>query len=384
MLGSIVLVFITRVIDQQLMVNANLPDWWLAKPGVGVPIATQIASAALSFLAIVFSISLVALQLANQQYSPRVLSIFERAKTTKITLSLFIATFVYSLLLMIELLRAKAEEVSIISLLTNLVLVFACLIAFIVFMRSIMLMIRVTNIITTITDNTSESIEDNIPLKEDCVDCQAISPEDPIQVIRYIRLPNALFTKRYDYGVLRAIEHSLLVEFAADHDCVLRILPRLGEYINEGDPVVEVYGDRKVNPEDVLSGIYVEPERAIFQDPAYGIRMLVDIALQALSPAVNAPTTAYQVILRLSYLLTMVAQRPPFTGIFADDDNQICLIVPAPSWEELIDLAFTEIIYYGKEDPQTRLSLLTTFEYLIGKVPAVYQPPLMEKRACIE
>ena len=384
MLGAIVLVYITRVIDLNLMANANLSDWWLAKPGVGVPIATQIASSALSFLAIVFSISLVALQLANQQYSPRVISIFERSGTTKITLSLFIGTFVYSILLMIELLRSKAEEVTIISIITNLVLVFACIVAFIFFMRSVMLMIRVTYIITAIADSTRDSIEDNIPFENDCVDCQVVSLDEPIQVIHYIRPVNHnIFLKRYEHGVFRALEHSELVQIAAQHNCVLRVLPRFGDYVNAGDPVVEVYGERKLNPHKVLKAIYVEPERAIFQDPPYGVRMLVDMALQALSPAVNAPTTAYQAILRLTNILAMIAQRPEHNGVFADDDNQVRLMYSVFSWEEYVDLTFAEIILYGKDDLQTRRSLAASFDYLLNKVPDVYRPALEEMKASV-
>ena len=384
MLGAIVLVFITRAIDLNLMANANLSNWWLAKPGVGVPIATQIASSALSFLAIVFSISLVALQLANQQYSPRVISIFERSGTTKITLSLFIGTFVYSILLMIELLRSKAEEVTTISIITNLVLVFACIVAFIFFMRSVMLMIRVTYIITAIADSTREAIENNIPFKEDCVDCPAVFLEKPLQVIRYTRQSNNnIFVKRYEHGVFRALEHSELVQIAAQYNCVLRVLPRFGDYINDGDPIVEVYGERELNPHKVLKAIYVEPERAIYQDPPYGVRMLVDMALQALSPAVNAPTTAYQAILRLTNILDMIGQRPEHSGVFADEDNLVRLLYPVYNWEEYVDLTFSEIILYGKDDLQTRRSLATSFDYLLNKVPAAYRPALEAMKASI-
>ena len=134
LLGSILLVRILRQVDLYLLANVDLPDWWMVKASIGVTITTLVASSVLSFLAIVFSISLVALQLANQQYSPRVITIFEQSPTTKIALSLFIATFVFSFMLMTEILRTSLERISIASLFVNFLLIFACLFVFIIFM----------------------------------------------------------------------------------------------------------------------------------------------------------------------------------------------------------------------------------------------------------
>ncbi|MCJ7658891.1 MAG: DUF2254 domain-containing protein [Anaerolineales bacterium] len=378
MLGSIVLVMITRQVDIYLLVRTDVPRWWMAQASIGITISSLVASSVLSFLAIVFSISLVALQLANQQYSPRVISIFEDSNSTKVALSLFIATFVYSFLLLFEVLRTRFEQITIVSLLTDVVLIFACLIVFIVFMKSIMLMIRVTYIITIIAKNTREAIDDNLPPEGAYVECQAISLVQPIQVIRYACPRGTLYSRRYEHGVLKALDRSALVKIASNHKCVFRVLPQYGDYINEGDPIVEVYGESKVQPEQVLKAVYVAPERGVNQDPAYGVRMLVDIALQALSPAVNAPTTAHQVIGRLTNLLAFVAQRPPQTGAFADENNQLRLLQPVRTWEDCVELAFSEIIYYGKDYPQTRQSLTTVFDYLLENVPEANRPSVEE------
>jgi uncharacterized membrane protein len=340
----------------------------------------MVASSVISFLAIVFSISLVALQLANQQYSPQVISIFERADSTKVALSLFIATFVYSFILLIEVLRINLEQITIISILSNILLIFGCLIVFIVFMKSIMLMIRVTYIIAIITENTREAIDDNLPQEGAYVECRAVSVEAPRQVIRFTCPPSMPFSKRYSYGVLKALERSFLVQMASIHNCTVQVLPHMGDYVNEGDPIVEVYGDSNLQVEQVLKAFYVEPERGMQQDPAYGVRMLVDIALKALSPAVNAPTTASEVILRLTSLLAMIAQRPEHSGAFADKDHQIRLLQPMTTWEEFVELAFDEIFLYGKDHPQIRQSLADAIDYLLEIVPEAHKPPLIRQR----
>jgi len=376
LLGSIVLVRILRQVDLYLLTNENLPNWWMVRASIGVTLTSLVASSVLSFLAIVFSISLVALQLANQQYSPRVITIFEQSHTTKIALSLFIATFVFSFLLMTEILRTSLERISIASLFINFLLIFACLFVFIIFMKSIMMMIRVTYIITIIADNTRQAIEENLPLIEAYEMCNSNSHEQPNQIIGYARPPRSLFSQRYDHGVFKALERSMLVQIGSKYECVVRVIPKYGDYINQGDPVVEIYGETTVPPELVLNAIYLAPERTIYQDPSYGLRMLVDIALQALSPAVNAPTTAHEVILRLSNLLAMIAQRPQHTGAYADKIHQIRLLQPVTTWGDFVELAFSEIIHYGNDDPQTRQSLITTLDYLLEKVPEAYKPPL--------
>jgi uncharacterized membrane protein len=239
----------------------------------------------------------------------------------------------------------------------------------------------VTNIITIIDESTQDSINQNLLNEHDYTLCQAVSLEKPKQVIEYSRLPDELFLQRYENGVLRGLEHSDLVQIATEHNCVLRIVPKFGEYVNVGDPIAEVYGESKLQPKQVIKGIYVEPERGIYQDPAYGVRMLVDIALQALSPAVNAPTTAHQVILRLTNLLAMIAERPQHSGAFADQDHNIRLLYTQTTWEEFVDLTYNEIIHYGIEDPQTRRSLISSFDYLLPRVPESHKPPIEQQKA---
>lgn len=376
MLVSFFLALLTRYVDNYLTTHQGVPSWLIANSSIGVNISSLVASSVLSLLAIVFSISLVALQLANQQYSPLVISIFERAYSTKVALSLFIATFVYSFILLIEVLRTSAERITIISLFTNVFLLFSCLIVFIVFMKSIMLMIRVTNIITIIAENTREAIAESLPQRDGYVECQAVTLEPLCQVIRYTCPQWMPFIKQHAQGVLKALEYSALIQIASIHNCIIRVVPHMGDYINEGDPIVEVYGNCQLQPEQVLKAFIVETERDIYQDPAYGIRMLVDIALQALPRGAKAPTTANHVIQRLTSLLLMIAQRPEHSGAFADENNRICLLHSITTWKEFVGLGFNEIIYYGNDDPQTYQNLTRAIDYLLEKVPETHKPPL--------
>ncbi len=376
MVGAILLVIIAGSADDYLVQQENINEWWQAKTSIGVTISSLVASSMLSFLAIVFSISLVALQLANQQYSPRVITIFERSHTTKIALSLFIGTFVYSFILLVFSLRSRLEQVTVVSFLIEIILVFASLIIFIIFMKHVMLMIRVTHTISLIADETRQAIEDTLPPEKAYVECQIAPFGEADQMIRYKKPRRSLFSKSYPHGVLKGIERSTLLQIAGEHNCVIQIFPRSGQYLNEGDPVVEIYGECDLDEKKVLKAFYLGPERTVYQDPAYGLRMLVDIALQALSPAVNAPTTAHQVITRLTNLLLLISQRPEQTGIYTDDSREVRLIQPVFNWDEYVQICFTEIQHYGKDDPHTRLSLAAALEYLLGKVPDTHKDAL--------
>ncbi len=160
---------------------------------------------------------------------------------------------------------------------------------------------------------------------------------------------------------------------------MIRVLPRTGDYVVEGQPVIEVRGGVDLSPEECLSTFSVEPERTVDQDPACGFRALVANALQALSPAGNAPTTGTQVIQRLTSLLLDIARRPMPTGYYADRDGVARLARPVMGWGEYVDLAFGEIVDYGASSSQVRESLAAALDYLQREVPEDCRPPLAEQ-----
>jgi uncharacterized membrane protein len=380
LIGAVVLALVMDSVDRYLLSLGKIPPWWLGTTGTAITVTTVISSSMLSFLAVVFSITLVALQLASQQFSPRVVRTFERSPLSKVALSLFIATFAYSLVLLTKALRTDLEQIPIASVLVAILLVFASLIVFVAFLRSILVMMRLANTISKIAHETHQAISYEFPAERSYVLCQAEPLGKPDQVIAYERPPRRLFTTRYAQGVLQAIAIVNLVQFARRHGCVLRVIPQHGDYVIQGDPMVEVYGNSGLKAEEVLAAFEVEPERTVNQDPAYGVRILVDIALQALSPAVNAPTTATQVIYRLVNLLAIIAQKPAPTGLFADHEGQLRLVRPTRTWEDYVDLAFSEIRFYGADQPQPARQLSRALDYLLEKAPDGCQAALERQK----
>ena len=110
--------------------------------------------------------------------------------------------------------------------------------------------------------------------------------------------------------------------------------------------------------------------RTLYQDPCYGVRQLVDIAIRAVSPAINDPTTAVQTLDRLHGILRAIADRPDPSGVYLDSAGAVRLVIPVPDWSRVFDLAFTEIALYGAGDPQISRKLMAIFDDLSTCVTA--------------
>jgi uncharacterized membrane protein len=169
---------------------------------------------------------------------------------------------------------------------------------------------------------------------------------------------------------------------------VLRLVPQVGQYVANGEPLFEVFSTGACatgGPTDrqLLRTVDVGPERAVYQDPFYGIRALVDVAAQALSPAVNAPTTAVQVLDRLQDFLRLMATRAWPSGLFADESGRVRLIMEVRTWEQFVDLALTEITEFGAGSPQVTRRLASLLDALTPIVPEERRPVLARHKALL-
>jgi uncharacterized membrane protein len=331
-----------------------------------------IATALLTFTGVVFSITLVALQMASTQYSPRVLRTFVRKPVTKLALSTFIATFVYSLTLLARVgATGKAHTVAQGAVGLAYLLVMASVIVFVVFVNSTVRSMRVTYIIEAVFNETLGAARTSFA---------------EASAYREAELPEAqpvtgrIAFERRD-AALSGVDAHRLVELASAHDCVLRLCVPIGTYLHHGEDVFEVLGGTSPEPAEILKAMNGSPARTLYQDPCYGVRQLVDIAIRALSPAVNDPTTAVQALDRLHGVLRAVAARPDPSGCYLDASGAARLMEPVAGWDRLVDLAFTEIGLYGSGSPQVTRKLFAVFDDLDGCVPPERRPPLDALRA---
>jgi uncharacterized membrane protein len=379
LVGAILVGFLLRLLDDQLAVDASDTPWWVGSPAAASDILATIATAILTFLGVVFSITLVALQLASQQFSPRVTRTFVRAASTKVALGTFIATFVVSLVALtgIETGDSESPTAPVASVTVAQVLVGLSLVVFIVFVNSTTRLVRINFIISSVASETRHAIDVNHPPADAYVPVDVPEPGAPDVVIGS-NLPARLARRAYR-GVLLGIDSKALVDIASRHGCVFSVTRRIGEYVPRGAPLIEVHGGTSPS-EDLMRAVDLGRERTLFQDPLYGIRQLVDIGTQALSAAINAPTSAVQVIDRLSDLLPQIAERPDPSGLFADESGTVRLMIPVIGWSHIVELAFTELRTFGAGSPQVTRRLLACFERLLADLPSERHPPLERQR----
>lgn len=315
------------------------PSWLVfgRGPDSARAVLSVIAASTIAFTGTVFSITIIALQLASTQFSPRVLRTFLRDRPSQHCFGVFIATALYSLMV----LREVGAEIAVpgLALTGAFAFVVSSIFAFVFLVHHVSQSIRAVSIMEAVAAETRRSIRDNYPMDgADPFAGVACPAGPPTQLIALDRGP----------GDLLGVDEDDLVEVARRHDCVLELLPIVGDYLPSNVPVFAVHGgDGGVTSAEVLPHIGLGPERTLFQDTAFGFRQLVDIAEKALSPALNDPTTAVQCIDRLHDLLRRVAVRPLPSGRYGDAEGQLRLVVRRPSWEDFVHLAFDEIRHFG-------------------------------------
>lgn len=298
-------------------------------------VLSVIAGAALTFTGTVFSIIIVALQLASTQFSPRVMRTFLRDRAVQHCLGIFVATSVYAL----AVLRDIGDEVPVpgIAVSGAFVMVLLSVSAFVFLIHHLARSIRVVSIIDNVAAEGRQSIRDNFPDPPDdgpAVDepPTVLDGGPPDQVIALDRGP----------GNLLGLDEAELVRIAAEHGCTLELLVTFGDYLPSNLPIIAVHGADDLDPGEVLRHVGTGPERTTRQDPGFALRQLVDIAERALSPGINDPTTAVQCLDRIHDLMRRIAVRPMATGVYRDD-GRVRLVVPLPSWDDYVHLAFDEI-----------------------------------------
>ena len=372
LLAGVLLAVVTAQADA-LGLPAAERRWLPVRAGAADTILGVIATSMLTFVGVVFTITLVALQLASAQLSPRVLRTFVRSFLTKLAFGVFLATFAFAMTVLV-LDEARADPaVDSRAVTVACVLVGASLLIFVGYVTATMKLLQVSWVITAVATETRQAVAVNFPPAAAYHDAAAPTLTASPTVLR---LPPE---GRRAFGVLRGIDLAGLVELGRRHDCVLELIPRVGAYLDTGMEVFAVHGDRSPPAADLVACLDLGRSRTLYQDPSFGVRQLVDVAAQALSPAMNQATTATQVIDRLEDVLLRILRRPPATGCFVDGDGVVRLLVPSVSWEELLDLAFLEIAVYGASSPQVARRLLAAYETLAGAAPPDLRPGLEQR-----
>jgi uncharacterized membrane protein len=331
-----------------LLPNVHLPANALlfgSGPESARSFLSSITTAMITMTGLVFSLTVVALQLAAGQFSSRVMRDFLRDRVIQVTFGVFVATFTYALILQRSVRGVSSSGPTVVPQLgisAAFLLVLASVALFVVYINRIANSIRIANIVTRIGARTRATIEQRYPTEADTATPTPAPPERP--PTRFIPTQRA--------AVVVSLNEQALITLAAEQDCVLVLLPRIGDYIPQNSPLFAQHGGPPC-ADAIRRHVSFDTERTYEQDAAFGFRELVDIAERALSPAVNDPTTAAQAIDIAHDLLRDVATRPRPQSHHLDRNGALRLVTRRYDFPDLLELTVEEIAHYGTHDLQT-------------------------------
>ena len=327
---------------------------------------STISSSMITLTGLVFTITIVVLQLASQQFSPRVLRTFLRDRHSQLALGVFVATFTYALLILRDVRSTDGggqEFVPNLSIAAALALVILSLALFVDYIHHIAQSIRVGSITSSIGNETRAAIADIYDHEH---------TEAPVP------LPAAepVVVHCHKSGVITSLDRDRLVSIARERDCVVEVVQAIGDFVPFGSPLLRIYGATAERAGAFLDCVAIGLERTMQQDPAFGFRQLVDIAERGLSPAVNDPTTAVQCLDEIHDLLRRLATRAFPSGQRFDADGKLRLAFPVVSWDGYVSLACDEIRHYGSGSIQIHRRMRSMITDLLSIVPDDRRPPL--------
>ncbi|MFI5856526.1 DUF2254 domain-containing protein [Streptomyces parvulus] len=334
-------------------------------------VVSAVGSAMMTFIGVVFSISLVAVQMASGQFTPRVVRLFVRSRITKATFAVFLATFVLTLLVLTSYDSnpdpRAATSVPLVQSVLTLLMVALSLVLFVMYVNGTLRLMRVSHVIARIAAETFRAAA-LMPAPAAHGEADGLGPV------------TAWVAHEGRAGVLRDVNTARLVRVARGHGVVLRLVPRIGDFLVPGTPVLAVHGGAAPPRRALRYTLSVGVERTFHQDLAFGLRQLSDIALRALSPAVNDPTTAVQALDRVVQILAALARRPLDAAGDRDRRGAARLVRSVPGWAELVDLGFTEVRGCAADAPQVSRRLLAGLDDLLLLVPPDRREPLLRHR----
>ena len=325
----------------------------VGRPTSANAILTTIAVSMVSLATLVLTITMVVVQLAMGQFSPRIVQRILRDKPSQLAIGLFVATFVHAVLTIREVVDRGdgTGQVPSIAVATAYLLVLASIAALVIYVHHIGQALRVSALIELVGHDTRKLVDRRYP---DAGPPPTVDPDAPSVVAAR------------ESGVVTMIDSQALVAEAERSDCVLELVPALGAFVPAGSPLFIVH-DRSddLDEERLFAALSLKLEPTLDEDVAYGMRLLVDVAERSLSESpFQDPTTAVQAIDRLHDILRQLARRPFPDGRVRGEEGEVRLLVKTMTWEGYVHLAFDEIRMAGAGSPQISRRLLAALEDL--------------------
>ncbi len=361
---AIALAFATLTLDRAGKYESieKLGRGWVYTGGAegALTLLSTIANSMITVAVTAFSITLVALSLASQQFGPRVLRNFMQDKSYQFVLGTFTATFIYCLLVL-RTVDSDQQKLFVphISLTVALLLTLASIGMLIYFIHHAVTSIHAWHIIRKISSELNTSID--YLFSERLGDGMSKYKQQPSEEIPS-RFSHEASTISAAYsGYIQAIDYKRLMKIAKSKNLLMRLKKRPGKFVVQGTELMMVWPGELVNQKlikQINNTFILGGERTPSQDVEFSIRQLVEIAIRAISPAVNDPFTALRCIDQLCVALCRLAEKDFPSPYRYDEDKNLRLITNPVTFAGLIDDAFHQIRQYGRQDVAITIHLL--------------------------
>ena len=346
-LAVTVLFLITRAVDSAAYHHGwQLPSWVIAGSADGArQILTTIAAALITVVGVVFSIILVALTLTSTQFGPRMLRNFIRDRGTQWTLAAFVATFVYAMLDLVAVGGGpKGEFVPHVSITAVLLLTVVDIGVLIYFIHHVAVMIQLPQVIAGIAGDLAQAVDAEMASRgADGLSFPGGAPE--VELLRGLMDRAGGVVATQQSGYLQFVRTSMLVDLAVRHDAVIKLHHRPGHFLAAGAPFLTVWpASAAPDVERFLRRAHITGTyRTLTQDVAFAVDQLVEIAIRALSMAVNDTFTALTCIDWLGASLSRIAADYDPDPVCRDARGLVRLVLAPVSYERLVERAFEKV-----------------------------------------
>jgi uncharacterized membrane protein len=329
-------------------------------------IYSSIAGGMIAMTGIVFALAFVMVQFSATAYSPRLVLWVARDAVLWHAVGIFSATFLYALAAIAWVGREDAQAVPLFTGWLVIVLLMASVGMFVALIEKLSLL-QVHRMLAFAADHGREVIEQTYPPAETAAALPNRGEFRHLPVTQTLRHAGRPRT-------VQALDVPALLALSSAAGAVLEVVAAVGDTLVQDTAMVRVFGGRQAIDEEALRrAIAIGDERTFEQDPKYAIRLLVDIAIKALSPAVNDPTTAVQALDQIEDLLLHLGRRRLEIGALRDSGGALRLVIPHPTWDDFLILAFDEIRYCGASSVQVMRRMKALVADLIAALPAERQ-----------
>lgn len=359
------------------------PSWVYQGNAEGArTVLSAIASSLITVTGVIFSVTIVAVQLASSQYTPRVLRNFSSDRGNQLVLGIFISTFTFSVLVLRTVRAAgggREELVPRLAVTASIALLLVSVVALIYFIHHVARLIQVTHIIDRITRETVGNVHQLFP--EHIGRADDSSPPDP-RLPEHASIPVCAARS----GYIQFVHEDRLFALGSRERVVIGMVPKIGDYVLAGRPLAAVWaGGAPVDAElerRIRGAFVLGPDRTPHQDVEYGMVQISDVAIRALSPSTNDPTTAVRCIDRLAEILAQLGTRNP-PEPRRTRDGRVCFVASYTTFDIAVKVVFDDIRHFGAGIPLIAEHLLEVLGELVLLVPQGRREPLAQQARAV-